>query len=332
MFILFSIATLVFFLFNSAFPDPSQMVTGERTDEQTKAMINRELGLDQPALTRYVLYINDLSFIGTSSEDRGWKLFYWKDKRIALKWPYLRRSFQNGKEVSELILDSIPGTLVLAFTSMLLATVLGILMGVISGLFYGKWPDRLLMFLSTAGISLPSFFAAVLIAWIFGMLLHDITGLSMSGSLTDLDPFKGRIWVPKNLILPSIALGIRPLAVITQLTRGALKEELDKDYIRTARAKGLSEANVIGRHALRNAINPVITSASGWFASLLAGAFFVEYIFNWKGIGKLTIESLEKSDLPVVMGCVLWIALIFIFMNMFVDYLHKTIDPRIRAS
>jgi peptide/nickel transport system permease protein len=318
--ILLSIASIVFFLFSKSFPDPEQMVVGERTDKATSEAIKKELGLDQSLWHQYISYINDLSPVGFA------------EGRLTFKTPYLRRSFQNGKPVSAIIKDALPGTIVLAVASMLLATFLGLMFGVLAARFQNRPTDRIILAISTAGISIPGFFAAILVAWFFAYVLHNYTKLPMTGSLYDIDPFNGKTLQLSNLILPTLALGVRPLAVITQLTRSALIEELSKDYIRTARAKGLSEQKVIWRHALRNAINPVITSLSGWFASLLAGAFFVEYIFNWKGLGKVTIDSLEKSDLPVVMGSVLFVAVVFVFINMMVDMIYVFIDPRIRKS
>jgi ABC-type dipeptide/oligopeptide/nickel transport system permease component len=135
----------------------------------------------------------------------------------------------------------------------------------------------------------------------------------------------------QNLILPAITLGIRPLAIITQLTRSAMLEVLQQDYIRTAQAKGLSQRTVLWRHALPNALNPVITAITGWFAELLAGAFFIEYIFGWQGIGKLTVDALEKLDFPVVMGSVLLSATFFILVNILADILYGVIDPRVRV-
>ncbi|HUQ97524.1 MAG TPA: ABC transporter permease, partial [Chitinophagaceae bacterium] len=136
----------------------------------------------------------------------------------------------------------------------------------------------------------------------------------------------------QNLFLPAITLGIRPLAIITQLTRSSMLDILDQDFIRTAYAKGLSKQTVIWRHALRNALNPVITAVTGWFAELLAGAFFVEYIFGWRGIGKITVDALEKLDFPVVMGSVLVSAAFFILINILADILYGLIDPRVRLE
>ena len=135
-----------------------------------------------------------------------------------------------------------------------------------------------------------------------------------------------------NLVLPAITLGIRPMAIIAQLTRSSMLDVLNQDYIRTAYAKGLSKHAVIWKHALRNALNPVITAITGWFAELLAGAFFVEYIFGWKGIGKVTVDALENLDFPVVMGSVLLSSFLFIVINIFADLTYGIVDPRIRRS
>jgi peptide/nickel transport system permease protein len=179
------------------------------------------------------------------------------------------------------------------------------------------------------GISAPSFFMSIVIAYVFGFLLSQYTGLQMTGSLFNTDPFTGRQWELKNLILPAITLGIRPLAIIAQLTRGSMLDILNQDYIRTAYAKGLSKIQVIWRHGLRNALNPVITAITGWFAELLAGAFFVEYIFGWNGIGRLTVDALAKLDFPVVMGSVLVTSFFFIVVNMLADWLYRVVDPRV---
>jgi peptide/nickel transport system permease protein len=170
---------------------------------------------------------------------------------------------------------------------------------------------------------------SIVIAYVFGFVFSRYTGLHMTGSLFDTDPFAGKQWQLKNLILPAITLGIRPLAIIAQLTRGSLLDVLNQDYIRTAYAKGLSKKQVIRRHGLRNALNPVITAITGWFAELLAGAFFVEYIFGWKGIGKVTVDALAKLDFPVVMGSVLITAFLFIVINILADWLYRVVDPRV---
>jgi peptide/nickel transport system permease protein len=172
---------------------------------------------------------------------------------------------------------------------------------------------------------------AIVVAFLFGVVLHNVTGLHLTGSCFDIDEVTGEKYITlKNLILPAFTLGIRPLAIITQLTRSSMLDVLGQDYIRTAYAKGLNSTTVIYKHALRNALNPVITAITGWFAELLAGAFFVEYIFGWKGIGKITVDALEKLDYPVVMGSVLLSACIFITINLLADVLYGIVDPRVR--
>ncbi|RYE07407.1 MAG: ABC transporter permease, partial [Sphingobacteriaceae bacterium] len=178
----------------------------------------------------------------------------------------------------------------------------------------------------------PSFFAGIIIAWLFGFVLSNYTGLNMSGSLTDFDPFRGQIIVWKNLILPTITLGLRPLAIIVQLTRNEMLNVLSQDYIRTAKAKGLDKNSIIYKHALKNALNPVVTAIATWFASLLAGSFFVEYIFGYNGLGKTTVDALETSDFPVIMGAILFIAFIFVVINLLVDLLYVWIDPRVKLE
>jgi peptide/nickel transport system permease protein len=227
-------------------------------------------------------------------------------------------------------MEALPGTVVLALAAMTIATILGILLGTLAALKKDTWLDTSSIAASVAGISMPSFFAGLIIAYVFGFLLSKYTGLNMTGSLWEYDPFTGRHLVLRNLILPAIALGIRPLAIITQLTRSALLDVLSQDYIRTAYAKGLSQRQVVFRHALPNALNPVVTAISGWLAELLAGSFFIEYIFGWKGVGKLTVDALEKFDFPMVMGSVLLTAFIFIIVNLITDMLYGWLDPRVR--
>lgn len=328
---------LVFTLF-TVLPDPSQLTRGQTSDSTTNANLRAELGLDQSTSVRFLMYVNDLSPISVYNSSKsikhfsGFKLFRIQQKIVLIKWPYLRRSYQNQKPVTEILSEAFTGTAVLAVAAMFLAVVIGIPAGVFCARNKNGFTDQLILFLANLGVSMPSFLVAILFAWVFGFLLHSITGLSMTGSLFDYHPFEGRVLQLKNLILPAISLGIRPLSIIAQLTRSSMLETLSMDYIRTARAKGLSERKVLIKHALRNALNPVVTAVSGWFASLLAGAFFVEYIFNWKGLGRITVEALEKSDFPVLMGAVLFISVLFVFINVIVDLLYAFLDPRVRIQ
>jgi peptide/nickel transport system permease protein len=331
------VVVLVFFLFQG-FGDPSRLILGQRADAATQENIRKELNLDQPKWKQFILYMNDVSPIGIHSTDeiRAKQLkgiFVGGEKKIGLKLPYLRRSYQTKKDVLDILMEALPGTLMLAFAAMLIATILGILLGVLAAVKKDTWMDTGAIFSSILGISAPSFFMGIIIAYLFGYVLSSYTGLKMTGSWFDLDDTTGeRYLTMRNLILPALTLGIRPLAIITQLTRSAMLDVLNQDYIRTAYAKGLSRRVVIWKHALRNALNPVITAVTGWFAELLAGAFFVEYIFGWKGIGKITVDALEKLDFPVVMGSVLISSAFFIFINILADFLYGIVDPRVRIQ
>lgn len=206
-------------------------------------------------------------------------------------------------------------------------------MGIISAIYKDGWLDRISLILATSGMALPSFFVGIILAWIFGFLLSSYTGLDMTGSLYEVDDLgRGEHLALANLILPAITLGIRPLSVIVQLSRNSMLEVMSQDYIRTAKAKGLKTKTVILKHALKNALNPVLTAVSGMFASLMAGAVFVEIVFAWKGIGWEIVNALEKYDLPVVMGAVLVIAVIFVVINIIVDILYGVLDPRVRVN
>lgn len=336
--VLLGVVTVVFFLFNVLPGDPARLTMGQRSDLQSLENVRKELNLDKPVMTRYLLFLHDLSPIGIHSKADQEKYHYLPlikvstENVLALKYPYLGRSYRTKREVATVLGDALPGTMILALAAMSLATVLGIGLGVIAALKKDTWMDVGAIAASVAGISMPSFFAGLLIAYVFGYLLQPYTGLSMTGSLWMYDTFQGKQLALKNLILPAIALGIRPLAIITQLTRSALLDVLSQDYIRTAYAKGLSKAQVIWRHALPNALNPVVTAISGWLAELLAGSFFVEYIFGWKGVGKITVEALDKFDFPLVMGSVLLTAFIFIVVNLLTDIVYSKLDPRIKLE
>lgn len=408
--ILFGVVTLVFFLFNLKPGDPARMLGGQYADAQTLQNINRDLGLDKPVFTRYLLYLNDLSVVSwhqtaAASESNYLdeakysyvRLFPAGKGAVVLKWPYLRRSYQTKKNVTTILADAIPGTAIIALVAIIIAFVAGVGLGIISALQKNKFTDQFILFISVIGMSGPSFFVAIIFAWLGGFLWSAVfqvpilpfsvllfwlasagyylkkngkfrfndmleqgvygllagivvefavrlfipqtpsltlpgTGLDMTGSLYGIHPFLGEIFTPKNIILPALTLGIRPLAVVVQLTRSSLLEVMEQDYIRTARAKGLSETAVIVKHALKNALNPVITAVSGWFASLLAGAVFVEFVFGWKGLGLEVFQALEKDDLPVVTGAVLFFAAVFVAMNVLVDALYGWLDPRVRMK
>ena len=432
--VLFGVVSLVFLSFNLKPGDPARMLADQRSSPEALAAIRQDLGLGLPLGTRYLLYLNDLSPVALMQRASRERPAYLDperysvaaaiplggDRLLVLKAPYLRFSYQSRRGVAQILGEAFPNTAILAVLSMLLAVVLGLFMGTWAAVKKGTWVDSALLGISALGMAGPSFFVAVLFAWLggyvwferiplpvlpalalllwlvlrfvkssrtsrtptrqpanpqpansptpnsptrpsptlqlatrhlpilllltylLGLLFHwpwatislslPGTGLPMSGSLRDVDPFAGPFLNWRHAILPVLVLGIRPLAVIVQLTRSSLLDVLAQDHIRTARAKGLSERQVVLRHGLRNALMPVLTAVSGWFASLLAGAVFVEYVFGWKGMGLEVFNALEREDFPVVMGAVLVFATIFVVMNVVVDLLYAVLDPRVRTA
>ena len=343
---LFGVVTLIFFLFNVLPGDPAQMMLGQNQNSEQLINVKKKYGFDQPISTQYFYYLNDLSPISFHSNNQENYTFLKEDKyseiklikfdsfTVVLKFPYLRTSFtMQGKKVSEIIRNTLPNTIVLAISAITIAIIIGLFLGIISAIFKDSYIDKSIQLISVVGMSLPSFFSAILFAWFFGYILHEYTNLEMTGSLFELDDFGENYSIKlKNLILPAIVLGIRPLAVISQLMRNELLDVLNQDYIRTARAKGLSEYTVIKNHGIKNSLNPVVTAISGWFASLLAGAVFVEYIFGWNGLGKEIVNALNNLDLPVIMGSVLVIAFMFIIINILVDIIYAWLDPRVKLN
>lgn len=402
--VLWGVVTVVFFLFNLSPGDPVRNLVGENAPQEVVDNIRRKLDLDLPLGTRYLYYLNDLSPLSIYANAGSESRLQWEpeahggtqlvplggDHQLILKTPFLRRSFLSARSVSEILAEAMPGTFVLAIVSISLALIIGLLLGVYAALHKDSLTDQLILFISALGMAGPSFFVAIIVAWIGAVLWRDAialplwplvvlviggllyrfrdntgmrfrssliwfstigalvlclifphggvnvfltlpgTGLNMTGSLYSVNAFDGSYLDLRNLILPTITLAIRPLAVIVQLTRSSILDVLTQDYIRTARAKGMPERTVIFRHALRNALNPVITAVSGWFASLLAGAVFVEFVFGWKGLGQELFLAIEKQDMPVVMGGVILIASLFVGISMLVDVAYGWIDPRVR--
>lgn len=345
--VLFGVVSIVFFLFTILPGDPARMMLGQRADISSVEAIKKELGLDRSVPAQYLKFLNDLSFVSVHQMEDANSYWYYdaesygkaiqlirmKESALVLKKPWLRRSYQSQRKVTGILAQAFPNTLILAGTAIGFALIAGLLIGVWVAVVNKNWLNKAVLVVTVFGMSLPSFFAAILVAWVFAFLLADFTGLNMFGSLYSVDDYgRGEYLSLKNLILPAFTLGIRPLAIVTELTRTSLLDVMGQDYIRTAYAKGLKRARVIGLHALRNALNPVITAVSGWFASLMAGAVFVEYVFDWKGVGVVIVDALEKYDLPVIMGAVLFIAVILILINIFVDILYGLLDPRVRIA
>lgn len=320
--VMLGVVSLIFVLFNILPGDPARMMLGQNADQESIDLLHKELGSDKPLGIRYLRYLNDLSPVGIDHEGN-----------FGFKLPELGRSYQSDRSVSSILAEAFPNTILLALVSITMAFVLGVLFGSVAAIYKDTWIEKAILLITSLGMSLPSFFAAILIAWIFAFLLAEYTGLSMFGSLYGVDDFgRGEYVDLKNIILPAVTLGIRPLSVICELTKSTMKEVLQQDYIRTAKAKGLSMFKIIKNHALRNTLNPVVSSISSWFASLLAGAVFVEYIFDWKGVGVVIVDSLEKYDFPVLMGALIVICIMLVIINILTDIVYAFLDPRIKIA
>lgn len=336
--VLCSVIVLISSIIYLAPVDPARLTFGQRSDNNTVLLKQKELGLDQPLTTQMVRYLRDLSpmiIIRSSKAEQiknPIKTLRLGSFNVIFKYPYLRYSYQSGRPVGDLLKSTIPKTLILALAAFVFAAVFGIFFGIIAAISKGKTLDNIILIISTIGISLPSYVAAIFCALLFGFILSPITNLNMQGSIFELNNIGDDVVVWKNLILPALALGVRPISIVTQLSRSAMLEVLNANYINTARSKGLAFSKVIYNHALRNAMNPIITSLSGWLASVLAGAFFVEKVFNYKGVGELTINALISYDIPVILACVLFIASVFIIINILTDIAYTLIDPKVKVA
>jgi peptide/nickel transport system permease protein len=290
---LLGVVTVSFFLVRAIPGDPARVMLGQRADEATLEALRQQYGFDKPLYVQYWRYLERLA-VG----DWG-------------------RSIASNRPVLEIIADRLPATALLAIVAMVLATVLGIILGVIAALRANTWIDSATMAIAQFGISLPSIVMAVFLAVLFGEVLpwFPIAGYVDRGI--------------EYLVLPALTLGIRPLAIIARVTRSSMLDVLGQDYIRTARAKGLPNWQVTFRHALRNALNPIVTTVGTWFAGLLAGAYFVEYIFNWPGIGSAAFDAITKLDYPLIQGTVLFTAIVFVGINFLSDVLYALLDPRV---
>jgi peptide/nickel transport system permease protein len=292
--VVIGVSILVFSMLHLVPGDPVLAMfenSGGATAEQIE-QIRHVLGLDQPLPVQYWNYVT-----GALRGDLG-------------------RSIRSKQSVLELILQNLPSTLQLAGAGLGFAIVVGVPLGVIAALHHNSWLDNLTMVVATLGVSMPHFWLGLLLIFVFGITLRWVS--ITSG--TDLE----------RLALPAIALGFEAAALIARLTRSCLLEVLGEDYIRTARAKGLPNWAVTLRHAMRNSLIPVITVVGLQLGNLMAGAVIVETVFARRGIGQLLVGALLARDFPVAQGCALLIALIYVFVNLGVDLLYATIDPRIR--
>ncbi|MBA2565096.1 MAG: ABC transporter permease [Gemmatimonadetes bacterium] len=296
--ILWGVLTVTFALMYVVPGDPARIMMGARADEATVRALRSELGLDDPLPVQYGRFL-----LRAARADLG-------------------RSYSTNRDVVDEILLRVPATAVLGLAAITIAVVLGVLVGVLSAVRPYSAIDQGSMVLALVGISIPVFFLGLVLAWVFGYLLG---WLPISGYRTGVGGLP-------YLVLPAAALAAAPLALIARLTRSCMLEVLREDYVRTARAKGLGERRVVFKHALKNALNPILTAASQSLAAVLAGAFFVEFIFNWPGIGLLAIQSIHTYDFPMIQGTVLFDAAVFIVINIFVDLGYAALDPRLRVG
>lgn len=343
---LFGVVTVIFFLFNVLPGDPAQMMLGQNEDSEQLAIVKQKYGFDKPLGTQYLYYLNDLSPLSFHSKEKddytflregkytASKLFTIGNTTTVLKFPYLRESFtKQGKKVSQVLGETLPNTFVLAVSAIVIAMILGVILGIVSALYKDQWIDKTIQIFSTLGMSVPSFFSAILFAWFFGFVLHEYTNLEMTGSLYELDDFGEAMHIKwKNLILPAVVLGIRPLAVVIQLMRNSLLEVFNQDYIRTARAKGLSEFQIIKKHAVKKRLKSGSYGNIRLVCIYACRSRFCRIHFWVERLGKEIVNALNTLDLPVIMGAVLVIAVLFVIINIFVDLIYVWLDPKVKLK
>jgi ABC-type dipeptide/oligopeptide/nickel transport system permease component len=288
------VLVVVFLLLYVAPGDPVQEMVGERADAETIARLRKELHLDEPLLNQFTHYTGGV----------------------------LRGNFGNSyitqRPIIQDIRERFPKTLLLAGTAMLLASFLGITLGVLSARNPGGWFDRLGLGIAYLGISFPVYWVGLILILIFAMMLKWLPPSGYGGI--------------RYLILPALALGSRSIAFLARVTRSAMLDVLSGDYVRTARAKGLRERVVVVRHALRNALIPIITVLGLDFGYYLTGSILTETIFSWPGIGRYVVNAITRRDLPAIQGSVLFLSVVFVLVNLLTDLAYAKADPRVAYS
>jgi peptide/nickel transport system permease protein len=294
--IILGVITVTFFLLYVIPGDPARLILGQRADVSSVEAVREELGLNKPIFVQYVNFLTN-----------------------ALQGD-LGRSYATNRDVVKTILDKFPATALLSVSALILSSLIGVLIGIISAVRSYTFTDNAAMVFALFGISVPQFAFGLIMALVFGHLLKwfPISGYINNGL--------------EYLVLPMITLALRPLAIIARITRSSMLEVMNKDYVRTAKAKGLSQKKVVFKHTLRNALNPVVTTISASLAATLGGVFFIEYIFNWPGIGLLAIDAIFKLDFPMIQGTILFSAVIFVIINFFVDIIYALLDPKVKLS
>jgi peptide/nickel transport system permease protein len=291
--VVLGVCTLVFLLIHLVPGDPVEAMLGERAQAADRAALRVALGLDLPLSEQYGRYLSGLLRLD------------------------LGRSFLDQRPVALILAERLPATLRLALAALGIALVIALPLGVLAARFRGSALDSAAMTLSLAGISIPNFWLGPLLILVFSLWLG---WTPVSGDET-----------PASIILPAITLGTALAAILARMVRASMLEVLGEDYVRTARAKGLGEAAVLWRHALRNAWLPVLTVIGLQLGGLLAGAVITETVFSWPGIGSLLVDAIKARDFPVVQGCVLLISLCYVLVNALTDLAYVWIDPRIGA-
>ena len=274
--------------------DPVVSMVGERYSEETVQQLRQELHLDDPLPLQFLRYVGNV-----------------------LQGNF-GNSFITGEPVAALIIEKFPNTMMLAITAMFFAILIGLNAGIMSSVHPGSFMDRGIMVLALAGISAPVFWVGLILVLVVGVMLQWLPPTGFGGI--------------EYLILPALTLGLRSAAYLARLTRATMLDVLSHDYIRTARSKGLPEWKVFIKHAFPNTLIPVITIIGTDFGSYLSGAVLTESIFGWPGIGRLALEAIMKRDFPVIQGTVLFMAIMFVLMNVLVDLLYGVVDPRIRLE
>ncbi len=292
--VIFGVLLFTFLLIHLVPGDPVEVMLGDSAALADRAQLRADLGLDQPIIQQFGTYLSKLV-----QGDFG-------------------QSIHTKTPIIELIKTRYPATLKLAFLSLLIGLSIGIPLGIYAALKAGKWQDLIVTIVSVRLSAMPAFWLGPMLMLIFAVWLGwlPVSGMESKASI----------------MLPALTLGFGLSAILTRMTRTSLLEVLNDDYIRTARAKGLTETTVILRHALRAALLPIITIVGLQMGSLLAGTVITETIFSWDGIGRLLVESIEKRDYPVTQACVLVVALSYVLVNLLTDMLYRFVDPRMKFA
>ncbi|HUJ19116.1 MAG TPA: ABC transporter permease [Nitrospirota bacterium] len=293
---LLGITVITFLLMRSMPGDPVTIMAGERATPETIARIRAVLGQDRPVALQYFNYLKDIA----TGE--------------------LGRSIYTNRKVADDLLQKFPNTVKLAFAAMLFASVFGVSMGVFSAVRQGTWWDRAMTLLSVGGISIPVFWLGLALMLLFAFKLRWLPPSGMGNG------------DPVYLILPAVTLGTFSLSYIARITRSSMLESLAQPYIAAARAKGLTETRVVLKHGLKNSLIPIVTLIGLDLGSYLNGAVLTETIFGWDGLGRYALDGILKRDYPVIMGVVLFGAVVFVSMNLLVDISYRLLDPRIRIK